>query len=215
MLQSLAAVAVAAAVAAPSSDQPPKTLVVQLVHRCRPASSCVPRRIVRLMKKETQRIWSSLDVRIIWIDSNGAGSAASAAGLTVVLEKSAYPGSALERGVVLATLNQPASQCGSGVAHVWVRHIEDHAALVWRGRHAFSNLLAAFADTFLGRALGRALAHEIGHYLLGTREHTEDGLMRPQFTPQELLQDAGRPLYRLDSHARARLIPCRADVEAR
>jgi hypothetical protein len=170
MLQSLAAVAIAAAVATASSDQPPpRTLVVQLVHRCRPASSCLSRRTVHLMKKETQRIWSSLDVRIVWTDSNEAGSAASAAGLTVVLEEGAYTGATLDRGVVLAALNQPASVCGWGLARVWVRHIEDHAALVWRGKHASTSLLPAFANTFLGRALGRALAHEIGHYLLGTR----------------------------------------------
>jgi hypothetical protein len=33
-------------------------------------------------------------------------------------------------------------------------------------------------DLFLGRALGRALAHELGHYLLASKAHTERGLMR-------------------------------------
>src|SRR5262245_33301127 len=30
----------------------------------------------------------------------------------------------------------------------------------------------------IGRALGRVIAHEIGHYLLGTRTHSSSGLMR-------------------------------------
>jgi hypothetical protein len=30
----------------------------------------------------------------------------------------------------------------------------------------------------IGRLLGRSLAHELGHYLLGSRVHTEEGLMR-------------------------------------
>jgi hypothetical protein len=30
----------------------------------------------------------------------------------------------------------------------------------------------------IGRLLGRSLAHELGHYLLGSRVHTEQGLMR-------------------------------------
>ena len=34
------------------------------------------------------------------------------------------------------------------------------------------------ADPVLGRAFGRALAHEIGHYLLHSRHHSVAGLMR-------------------------------------
>lgn len=33
-------------------------------------------------------------------------------------------------------------------------------------------------ETLLGRALGRALSHEIGHYLLQSKVHTPHGLMR-------------------------------------
>lgn len=32
-------------------------------------------------------------------------------------------------------------------------------------------------DTLLGRAMGRALAHELGHYLSGSKRHSEKGLM--------------------------------------
>jgi hypothetical protein len=40
--------------------------------------------------------------------------------------------------------------------------------------------------TLLGRGLGRVLAHEIGHWLMG-REHTPDGLMKPQFDVWDLI----------------------------
>jgi hypothetical protein len=33
---------------------------------------------------------------------------------------------------------------------------------------------------------GRALAHEIGHYVLGTREHASRGLMSSSFRPDEV-----------------------------
>jgi hypothetical protein len=36
----------------------------------------------------------------------------------------------------------------------------------------------AFRDLILGRALGRALAHEVGHFLLRSRVHSPAGLMR-------------------------------------
>lgn len=41
-------------------------------------------------------------------------------------------------------------------------------------------------ETMLGRALGRALAHEIGHYLLASKVHTESGLMQTRRTLTEL-----------------------------
>ena len=33
-------------------------------------------------------------------------------------------------------------------------------------------------DTYLGRAMGRALAHELGHYLLASKAHARSGLMQ-------------------------------------
>jgi hypothetical protein len=41
-------------------------------------------------------------------------------------------------------------------------------------------------DTLLGRAMGRALAHELGHYLLASKAHTERGLMKAILTAVEL-----------------------------
>src|SRR5581483_3253495 len=41
-------------------------------------------------------------------------------------------------------------------------------------------------ETYLGRALGRALAHELGHYLLAAKTHTAAGLMKANFTAAEL-----------------------------
>ncbi len=40
-------------------------------------------------------------------------------------------------------------------------------------------------ETYVGRALGRALAHELGHYLLSTTTHTTSGLMKANFSAFE------------------------------
>jgi len=40
-------------------------------------------------------------------------------------------------------------------------------------------------ETYLGRAMGRALAHELGHYLLAMKTHTSSGLMKANFTAFE------------------------------
>ena len=69
-------------------------------------------------------------------------------------------------------------------------------------RSPFSN------DRILGRVMGRALAHEIGHYLLRSRYHSADGLMRA--SPQMLeLVDQQRRGFTLGSHDVARLLAMR------
>ena len=51
----------------------------------------------------------------------------------------------------------------------------------------------AFRELILGRVLGRALAHEIGHFLLRSRHHSADGLMRgPHLAPNLVAPDRRR-----------------------
>jgi hypothetical protein len=40
------------------------------------------------------------------------------------------------------------------------------------------NMTIAERNTMLGRVMGRALAHELGHYLLATKTHTAKGLLK-------------------------------------
>jgi hypothetical protein len=42
-------------------------------------------------------------------------------------------------------------------------------------------------EILVGRALGRALSHELGHYLLKSKEHTPRGLMRATWPSDEFL----------------------------
>lgn len=46
---------------------------------------------------------------------------------------------------------------------------------------------SALRDLILGRALGRALAHEVGHFLLRSRQHSAGGLMRALQPANELV----------------------------
>jgi hypothetical protein len=67
------------------------------------------------------------------------------------------------------------------------------------------DLPAATRELVLGRALGRVLAHEIGHWLFG-REHSPDGLMRASIRRADLV-DAIAPALpdAWPSRARAQL----------
>jgi len=51
----------------------------------------------------------------------------------------------------------------------------------------------------LSRLLARSLAHELGHSLLGTPSHTEDGLMRRRFGPWDARTTDMSP-FALDVH---------------
>jgi hypothetical protein len=62
----------------------------------------------------------------------------------------------------------------------------------------------AVVDQVAARALGRVLAHELGHYLLASKTHASSGLMRAGFSGAELAAwDRGR--FALDTGALPRL----------
>ncbi len=60
----------------------------------------------------------------------------------------------------------------------------------------------ALTDRRLGVVLGRAVAHELGHYLLATRDHAASGLMRAHVDVTEFA-DLRRGGFFLDRDARA------------
>lgn len=66
-----------------------------------------------------------------------------------------------------------------------VHHLRDHGQ--WNGR-SFATLAPRASALFVQRAIGRAIAHEIGHYLLRSRVHERRGLMRAVFTVDETMK---------------------------
>jgi hypothetical protein len=80
----------------------------------------------------------------------------------------------------------PVSERGSlGFSYVDLEHKAGTLATVFADRvHA----LAAVAGIDEGELLGRAIAHEVAHLLLGTRDHEPSGLMRGLWTSTELAE---------------------------
>ena len=64
--------------------------------------------------------------------------------------------------------------------------------------------LPALRERRLGLVLGRAVAHEIGHYLLQTNTHATQGLMRARIDAREFA-DLRSGSFRLDGVAQAHL----------
>src|SRR5262249_24766161 len=56
----------------------------------------------------------------------------------------------------------------------------------------------------LGRAMGRALAHELGHYLLASKAHSARGLMQGRRTTAELFATE-RVRFQLEAEQRSAL----------
>jgi hypothetical protein len=63
----------------------------------------------------------------------------------------------------------------------------------------------ALKDFTHGRVLGRALAHEIGHFLLRSRQHSDVGLMRTRQSVYDLA-GAGRQSFTLSASEMTRLL---------
>jgi hypothetical protein len=62
--------------------------------------------------------------------------------------------------------------------------------------------------------LGHAMAHELGHLLLGTNSHSRDGLMRAHWEPGDLAQAAkGNLLFSSEQSTRMRSRFTRDDSE--
>lgn len=212
MLASFVAVAVASALAGSTSTGLRSHVTVHLIPRCALPARCLRPTVVRQMKDETSRIWSLLDVQIDWIDSNQPAAATdTVVDLAVLLEESAEPDPAwfARRGLLLALIHEPDLPCGTGVIRMWAAQARRHVASVRLQGLPFESLPQTLEDLFLARSLGRALAHEIGHYLFGTG-HTLHGLMRPSFTSAELIEPITTARYGFDAADRKDPPSCRA-----
>jgi len=73
----------------------------------------------------------------------------------------------------------------------------------WRGVQ-FSDLPPRASRLFLQRAIARAAAHEVGHYVLRSRNHSRRGLMRAVFTVDQIM-DGRQSVTRLEPEQAAKL----------
>jgi hypothetical protein len=140
------------------------------------------------MLQEADAIWGAHGVSIVAVAPEQAGPPAADARLVVALARASRPPAAPGRRERLGAIvfdhdNAPATTITIDVAAV--------AAIVARARlggRPFDQWPPAGRDALVGRALGRVLAHEIGHYLLASRVHTSAGLMRAAFDGDELVR---------------------------
>jgi len=157
---------------------------------------------------EVNRVWAAHGVRIEWHEGTRMVAPEDPAHLVVFFAPSdpCGPGAPCGRLAALDRVRSPYSrQAPAGrpdaVITVSLQHAQRMADAASRAELAEA-VRTMWARARLPILMGRAVAHEIGHYLLESREHSEDGLMRPQFMPDDVKHGEG---YGLDAAHAARI----------
>src|SRR5262245_2277664 len=95
---------------------------------------------------------------------------------------------------------------GAPARDIYVSHANAEELLrTMKDLVATDRMPRAEKETLLGRAMGRALAHELGHYLLASKAHTSKGLMRARRTSSEFFSRE-RVRFDLDAGQRAMVL---------
>jgi hypothetical protein len=142
------------------------------------ASPAPSRTLVETLEHESTAIWAPYDVQVRW---HSPACAVEDASFEVRVERH-LPRTSGSRLVLGTTRLQLIN-----IDHVPV--VIDYDAIETTLGSLTIDQLATVVGHWpvgpkeLGRALGRVVAHEIGHVLLGLSNHQRQGLMRPAFEP--------------------------------
>jgi hypothetical protein len=193
LLVSLSCAAAAAATDRSSSRVYTKPLVLTaaMVGECAASDSALD-----LARRESARVWSDAGVSIRWVTASDVPYHAPPSEWLVVrcADKAAATAVAPEGRVVvpIAAIRFVSAQPTNTI----MVSIENATTLLMRdappGAGARTPMIA-LRDTRLGRMLGRAIAHEVGHFLSRSGAHTPSGLMRASHTVPALTGASLRP----------------------
>jgi hypothetical protein len=169
-------------------------------------STDLPAAARRPLVQEAESIWRDAGVHITWVDESGAD--ASPRTLRVVVDRGPVPPGHGGNWVVGELLR---FEDGPAVATISISRAEVIVRAAGTGA-AFGSP-DSIVQHRLGVVLGRALAHEIGHYLRASGAHARHGLMRASFQPREFT-DLRSGTFEVDDTSR-RLIHQRLVLAAR
>ncbi len=182
--------------AAAEEGRPESTLSLEVLLTVAPS---LPEAARAPFLDEVTAIWKSQGVTIEWLSPTEwlcpIGNGRTRGGRLRVLVFPRSDSASSERNTMaVAELLRPDSGHAVAIAYIAVakRIVED----------ALPRFppLTALDHYRLGLVLGRAVAHEIGHYLLGTHTHARRGLMRPRFDSREF-SDLRPGAFKLDPDA--------------
>lgn len=146
---------------------------------------------------EASELWGQAGVELIW--SNGSDGSVPRARMLRVLVISRRAGAQeSSENVVLGELlgfGRPGALAVASILRA------QELVTAWQGPSIGPR---SIHDGQLGLVLGRVVAHEIGHYLLGTATHSRTGLMRARFETPDLI-DRRSAAFDVDAATAAQL----------
>jgi len=140
------------------------------------------------LQSEASALWQPYGVRIQWSTTRPAGRCSPVhASFDVRVEYQPPPAGKTPRQIVLGSTQLVSGTIACAAILLDYDATEDliSSAPATDLFTLVGQMQAGPAD--IGRALGRVLAHEIGHVLLGEAHHPRWGLMRKSFTASELV----------------------------
>lgn len=135
------------------------------------------------MCRELQRRWSGYDVLITCSKAGQAPAAGSAHVLRLHVASGDLPFAAHERTRPIAAIVFE----GKTPTRSLFASVSSAQALARQVPGVVGS--PAIEEALTARVLGRAVAHEVGHYLLGSREHHGTGLMRAAFDRRDVISE--------------------------
>jgi len=179
----LAAIFALACSGVPVLDTPPLHIAVSF-------SASISPTLVQQTIMEADAVWRDTGIRFIW---RRADHDHLPADLYVMVSDTPRP--SLRRLLVLGwiTVNEDHRLTPYiRLSYANAVGVLDESREQLLGRH---NMPVVTREMYLGRAMGRALAHELGHYLLGSNAHARTGLMSASLEPETLFAPGRAKLY--------------------
>jgi hypothetical protein len=133
---------------------------------------------------ETDAIWKPAGITFTWHRRTSTDEL-DASRLHVTIEHGRM--SATEKHTTLGWITFTGGEADPSI-HVSIAGVED----LLLGAGDFDDTVTTRHDLLIDRALGRALSHELGHYLLASKTHTSRGLMRASWSPRQVFGEERR-----------------------
>ena len=167
---------------------------VQVLNLHFTSSDALPAESRRALMAEAESIWKAGQIRLNWLRESTV--AEDGPTLRVLVVARPVPRAKEYSPWTVAELLRVEGSYVTAIAStIGARRIVDE------GRRQLLTEPAALHDYRLGVVLGRAVSHEIGHYLLDTNTHASRGLMRARIDAREFA-DLRSGSFRLDDAAR-------------
>src|SRR5262245_15298503 len=177
----LAALSVLSSAASTAAAEPPFAIVVRFSPMEKSAL------LVRAMTREASAVWAPYGVQFVWSADRAGSESVGIDGSFVVVIQRGRRGAQDKSGHHVLGLTHLISGSIDGAPIIIDRDaVEQSLESLHSDRVLAITGHYRLESSEIGRALGRVLAHEIGHVLLAQSMHQPQGLMRASYEAEDL-----------------------------